>query len=100
MPSSHITASAPSSAREAWAGIPGDRHPLNREVALKVISAPFAAGPERLARFARESKLLASLNHPNIAAIYGIEENAIILELVEGHTRRLIGKGPFRSTRH
>ncbi len=69
---------------------------LNREVALKVISAPFAAGPERLARFARESKLLASLNHPNIAAIYGIEENAIILELVEGPTLAdLIGKGPI-----
>src|ERR1051325_7405888 len=68
---------------------------LDREVALKVISAQFAANPERMARFARESKVLASLNHPNIAAIYGIEEDAIVLELVEGPTlAELIAKGP------
>ena len=47
---------------------------LNRDVAIKVLPAAFAADPERLARFTREAQILASLNHPNIAAIYGIEE--------------------------
>ena len=49
---------------------------LNREVAIKVLPAAFADDPERLARFTREAQTLASLNHPNIAAIYGIEEIA------------------------
>ena len=57
---------------------------LGREVALKVLPEAFARDPERLARFKREAHLLASLNHPNIAAIYGIEERAIVMELVEG----------------
>jgi serine/threonine protein kinase len=59
---------------------------LGREVALKVLPEAFARDPERLARFEREAKVLASLNHPNIAAIYGIEEGALVMELVEGPT--------------
>ncbi len=57
---------------------------LNRDVAIKVIPESFAKDPDRLARFTREAQVLASLNHPNIAAIYGVEERAIVLELVEG----------------
>jgi len=48
---------------------------LNRDVALKILPDAFAADPDRLARFEREAKVLASLNHPNIATIYGIEES-------------------------
>ena len=47
---------------------------LNRDVALKILPEAFAADPDRLARFQREAQVLASLNHPGIAAIYGIEE--------------------------
>ena len=47
---------------------------LNRDVALKVLPESFASDPDRLARFTREAQTLASLNHPNIAAIYGLEE--------------------------
>src|SRR4051812_17589849 len=57
---------------------------LSREVAIKVLPDSFAADPDRLARFAREAQVLAALNHPNIAAIYGIEDRSLILELVEG----------------
>src|SRR4051794_12277160 len=57
---------------------------LNRDVAIKVLPDAFAADPDRLARFTREAQVLASLNHPNIAAIYGVEERALVLELVEG----------------
>ncbi|MCU1286529.1 MAG: serine/threonine protein kinase [Acidobacteriales bacterium] len=63
---------------------------LNREVALKVLPQEFARDTERMARFKREAQLLASLNHPNIATIYGLEETngsfALIMELVEGET--------------
>jgi DNA-binding beta-propeller fold protein YncE len=63
---------------------------LNRDVAVKVLPELFALDPDRLARFKRESQVLASLNHPNIAAIYGFEASrgvqALILELVEGPT--------------
>jgi len=63
---------------------------LNRDVALKVIPEIFAADSDRMARFEREAKLLASLNHPHIAAIYGLEESgstdALVMELVEGPT--------------
>jgi serine/threonine-protein kinase len=59
---------------------------LRREVALKLLPAEFAEDPERLARFAREAEVLASLNHPNIAAIYGVEDGALIMELVDGST--------------
>src|SRR5580698_8793415 len=64
---------------------------LDREVAIKVLPGALAEDPERLARFEREAKVLASLNHPNIAQIYGIEDRALIMELVEGDTV----KGPF-----
>ena len=59
---------------------------LKREVALKVLPDAFANDAERMARFQREAEVLASLNHPNIAQIYGIEERAIVMELVNGET--------------
>ena len=63
---------------------------LKREVAIKVLPDAFARDPERLARFQREAELLATLNHPNIAAVYGFEEtpstSGIVLELVDGAT--------------
>jgi Tol biopolymer transport system component/tRNA A-37 threonylcarbamoyl transferase component Bud32 len=63
---------------------------LGRDVALKILPATFLHDPERLARFRREAQVLASLNHPNIAGIYGLEESgsqtALVLELVEGAT--------------
>ena len=71
---------------------------LNRDVAIKVLPDLFANDPERLARFQREAQVLASLNHPNIGGIYGLEETdpspssgqvaicALVLELVEGPT--------------
>ncbi|HSW40288.1 MAG TPA: protein kinase, partial [Acidobacteriota bacterium] len=63
---------------------------LGRDVGIKVLPEEFARDPDRVARFQREAKLLASLNHPNIAAIYGLEESAgtnfLVLELVEGET--------------
>ena len=57
---------------------------LNRDVAIKVLPAAFAEDAARMQRFEREAQVLASLNHPNIAAIYGIEQGAIVMELVEG----------------
>ncbi len=57
---------------------------LNRDVAIKVLPESLAADSDRLARFTREAQVLASLNHPNIAAIYGVEDRALVLELVEG----------------
>ena len=73
---------------------------LNRDIALKVLPESFAADPDRLARFQREAELLASLNHPNIAAIYGLEHSdgvrALVLELVNGPTLAdRIAKGPI-----
>ena len=63
---------------------------LGREVALKILPEVFASDPERLARFEREAQVLASLNHPHIAAIYGLEESgtvrALVMELVDGQT--------------
>src|SRR5687767_7926228 len=59
---------------------------LNREVAIKVLPEAFASDPDRVARFEREAQLLASINHPHIAAIYGVEGQAIVLELVDGPT--------------
>ncbi len=59
---------------------------LDREVAIKVLPEAMAHDHDRLARFAREAKVLASLNHPNIAQIYGLEENALVMELVAGST--------------
>src|SRR5712671_2583400 len=57
---------------------------LHRDVAIKVLPPAFAADADRMARFEREAQVLASLNHPHIAAIYGVEELALIMELVEG----------------
>ena len=81
---------------------------LNRDVALKVLPEAFALDPDRLARFKREAQVLASLNHPNIAAIYGFEDSnpspgsgqaavqALVLELVEGPTLAdRIAQGPI-----
>jgi Tol biopolymer transport system component len=74
---------------------------LNREVALKVLPDEFARDTERMARFRREAQLLASLNHPNIATIYGLEEQdgkfALAMELAEGEgLDERIGRGPVR----
>ena len=73
---------------------------LNRQVALKILPEAFATDPDRLARFQREAQVLASLNHPNIAAIHGLEDSegtkALVLELVEGPTlAERIAKGPI-----
>jgi len=63
---------------------------LGRDVAIKVLPESFSQDSDRMARFEREAKVLAALNHPNIASIYGIEERALVMELVEGETL----KGP------
>src|SRR6187399_1264462 len=73
---------------------------LNRDVALKVVPGAFALDPDRLARFRREAQVLASLNHPHIGAIYGLEDSgdthALVLELVEGDTLAdRIARGPI-----
>ncbi|TDI46137.1 MAG: serine/threonine protein kinase [Acidobacteria bacterium] len=69
---------------------------LKRDVAIKVILEDFAQDAERMKRFEREAQVLASLNHPHIASIYGLEENALILELVEGPTlAERVAKGPL-----
>jgi Tol biopolymer transport system component len=57
---------------------------LNRDVAIKILPPAFAEDATRMQRFEREAQLLAALNHPNIAAIYGVEQGAIVMELVEG----------------
>jgi eukaryotic-like serine/threonine-protein kinase len=64
---------------------------LKRDVALKVLPDSFARDVERMARFEREAQILASLNHPNIAHLYGLEGNALVMELVEGESP----KGPL-----
>ena len=69
---------------------------LKREVAIKILPDAFANDPERLARFQREAEVLATLNHPNIAQIHGVEERALVLELVEGPTLGdRIAQGPI-----
>src|SRR5262245_26676013 len=73
---------------------------LKRDVALKILPESFATDPERLARFQREAEVLASLSHPNIAGIYGIEESngirALVMELVDGETLAdRIARGPI-----
>ena len=72
---------------------------LRRQVAVKILPAALAADPDRLARFQREAEVLASLNHPHIAAIYGLEDaagvKALVMELVEGPTLAdRIAQGP------
>ena len=61
---------------------------LGRDVAIKILPEAFAQDADRLARFEREAKVLAALNHPNIGAIYGVEDRALVMELVEGETLR------------
>ena len=73
---------------------------LNRDVAVKVLSPEFADDADRLARFAREARVLASLNHPNIAQIHGLQSSgavtAIVMELVAGETLAdRIARGPI-----
>src|SRR5687767_7779001 len=73
---------------------------LGRDVAIKTLPEHLAQNPDALARFEREARFLASLNHPSIAAIYGIEEHdgqrLLILELVPGDTLdRLLERGPL-----
>ena len=71
---------------------------LNRDVAIKLLPPAFAEDTARMARFEREAQVLASLNHPNIAAIYGIESGSLVMELVEGEEIKgpLPLKKPFR----
>src|SRR5262249_49903579 len=73
---------------------------LKRQAAVKVLPAPPPADPDRLPRLRREAEVLASLNHPNIAAVYGFEDagatHALVMELVEGRTLAdRIAKGPI-----
>src|SRR5262245_52701278 len=73
---------------------------LERDVAIKVLPEAFVADPERVARFQREAKTLAALNHPHIGGIYGLEDAggmyALVLELVEGPTLAdRIAQGPI-----
>ncbi len=73
---------------------------LNRDVAIKVLPYAFAADADRLARFGREAQLLASLNHPNIAHVHGLEESgntrALVMELVEGDDlSQRLDRGPL-----
>src|SRR5512139_3540732 len=73
---------------------------LGRDVAIKVLPTRFASDADRVSRFQREAKLLASLNHPNIAAIHGLEESGgssfLVLELVEGETlAEQVKRGPI-----
>ncbi len=73
---------------------------LNRDVAIKVLPDSFASDADRLARFTREAQTLASLNHPHIAQIYGLEESngvrALVMELVEGEdVSQRIARGPI-----
>jgi Tol biopolymer transport system component len=73
---------------------------LDRDVAIKILPEAFAHDAERVARFQREAKMLASLNHPHIAAIYGLEESAgvnlLVMELIEGHDlSQRVARGPI-----
>ncbi len=96
-------------AQAAWArSIKATDTNLGRQVAIKVLPEAFAQDADRLARFEREAKTLASLNHPNIAQIYGLEKadgiRALVMELVEGPTLAdRIAQGPIpvdESARH
>src|ERR1700680_1231377 len=64
---------------------------LKRDVAIKVLPDAFARDPERMARFQGEAEVLSSLNHSNIAQIYGVEDRALVMELVDGESP----KGPL-----
>jgi serine/threonine protein kinase len=77
---------------------------LGRDVALKVLPESLASGAEHMARFQREAQVLASLNHTNIASIYGLEESAgvcaLVMELVEGPTLARLRLGQSAAGRH
>jgi serine/threonine protein kinase len=68
---------------------------LGRQVAIKILPDAFAQDPDRLVRFEREAKTLASLNHPNIAGIYRVEKadgiRALVMELARSHTMAIVG---------
>ena len=73
---------------------------LQRDVAVKILPHAFTADPDRRARFEREARVLASLNHPNIATIHGVEDadgvQALVMELVEGETiADRLARGPL-----
>ncbi len=68
---------------------------LGREVAVKVMPSGWSQDAERMARFEREAKVLASLNHPSIAQIYAVEDCALVMELIEGET--LLGPLPLET---
>jgi serine/threonine-protein kinase len=78
----------------AWARSTERDTKLKRDVALKVLPEAFASDADRMARFQREAQVLASLNHPNIAQIYGVEERALVMELAEGSSN-LVESLPF-----
>ena len=82
---------------EVWRATDGK---LGRDVALKVLPAAVASDPERLARFQREARVLASLNHPSIATLFGLEtldgRQVLVMELVEGEDlSERIARGPL-----
>ena len=69
---------------------------LNRDVAIKMLPAAFASDPQYMARFEREAQILAALHHPHIATVFGIEQNALVMELVDGPTlAERIAAGPL-----
>ena len=74
---------------EVWRAVDAK---LGREVAVKILPQAFARDPARMARFEREARVLASLNHPHIAQIYGVEDLALIMELAEGESPCLFRK--------
>jgi serine/threonine protein kinase len=109
--SAKVTSRCGASARAGWARYTALAIPrLGRDVAIKILPRAFTSDPDRLARFEREARVLASLNHPNIATIYGIEEGelpgpaeaghyvrGLVMELVEGETlAERISRGPIR----
>src|SRR5205807_3055278 len=63
-------------------------HKLNRDAAIKVLPAALANDAQYMARFDREAQMLAALNHPNIATVYGIEQGALVMELIDGEILR------------
>jgi serine/threonine-protein kinase len=90
------TRSSDRSAPAAWARCTARDSRLKRDVALEILPPSFAADPDRVARFQREAAVLASLNHPNIAAIYGARGGRVVLEFVEGEALAdRIARGPI-----